>query len=311
MTMHNRALTLVAAAFLCANALTAGAAVQVGGVPALKVTAPNGKISTLIGSIHVGVQELRQPATEILFKDARLYVVESVPGDGPNPPQRQLTYGLLDGDKLQPAPWAKWMGSAEQSLFTQRLQCTGKLPPNVPLDKAAAVLLSMGNPLTAYEIAIRRCSPPGVPSRDDLLKAAADRAGVRTVGLERQFDVEPLRQLVPDSIYVRLMKLALAPDNELAMQSTVRALNAGDYDTVLSGLSAGVPPDDAVLFQRVMLDTRNAAWMSRLEGYLRPGAAVVNVGAAHLGGDRGLIALLRARGYKVETVGLLGETLPD
>jgi hypothetical protein len=39
-----------------------------------------------------------------------------------------------------------------------------------------------------------------------------------------------------------------------------------------------------------------------LLGYLDDGDAIVNVGAAHIGGMKGLVSLLKARGYKVEPV---------
>lgn len=53
-----------------------------------------------------------------------------------------------------------------------------------------------------------------------------------------------------------------------------------------------------------MVDDRNQAWMPRLIRYLDEGDAFVNVGAAHIPGKNGLVSLLRARGYRVETVRL-------
>ena len=53
----------------------------------------------------------------------------------------------------------------------------------------------------------------------------------------------------------------------------------------------------------IFLNKRNASWISRLEGYLgKTEHVMVLVGAGHLGGDTGVIALLKAKGSKVQQV---------
>ena len=50
-----------------------------------------------------------------------------------------------------------------------------------------------------------------------------------------------------------------------------------------------------------LLAARNRRWMPKIEQYLRSSQIYfVVVGAAHMGGPEGLLALLRARGYKIE-----------
>jgi uncharacterized protein YbaP (TraB family) len=50
-----------------------------------------------------------------------------------------------------------------------------------------------------------------------------------------------------------------------------------------------------------LLTNRNRNWIPKLEGYMRSGKTYFAVaGAAHMGGEEGVVALLRARGYKVE-----------
>jgi uncharacterized protein YbaP (TraB family) len=50
-----------------------------------------------------------------------------------------------------------------------------------------------------------------------------------------------------------------------------------------------------------MLVDRNRDWLPKLEAlFARRGRAFVVVGAAHLIGPDGLLAMLRARGYTVE-----------
>jgi uncharacterized protein YbaP (TraB family) len=57
---------------------------------------------------------------------------------------------------------------------------------------------------------------------------------------------------------------------------------------------------DPQMYQRLLV-ARNRNWMPKLEAlFNRPGRAFVVVGAAHLVGPDGLIALLQAKGYRVE-----------
>lgn len=52
---------------------------------------------------------------------------------------------------------------------------------------------------------------------------------------------------------------------------------------------------------RRIVDLRNRDWLPKIEGYLRSGQTYfVVVGAGHMGGPNGLLALLRARGCKIE-----------
>jgi len=54
------------------------------------------------------------------------------------------------------------------------------------------------------------------------------------------------------------------------------------------------------LGQRI-LEARNRRWIPKIESYLHSGQTYfVVVGAAHMGGPEGLLALLKARGYKIE-----------
>jgi uncharacterized protein YbaP (TraB family) len=50
-----------------------------------------------------------------------------------------------------------------------------------------------------------------------------------------------------------------------------------------------------------LLANRNRKWVPKIEGYLRTGKTyLVVAGAAHMGGPNGVLALLRARGYRIE-----------
>ena len=57
---------------------------------------------------------------------------------------------------------------------------------------------------------------------------------------------------------------------------------------------------DPLMYQRLLVE-RNKNWMPKIEAlFARRGRALVVVGAAHLVGPDGLIAMLRAKGYTIE-----------
>jgi len=58
---------------------------------------------------------------------------------------------------------------------------------------------------------------------------------------------------------------------------------------------------DFLSLSRRLIDVRNRNWIPKIESYLRSGKTYfVVVGAGHMGGAGGLLALLRARGYAIE-----------
>jgi len=61
--------------------------------------------------------------------------------------------------------------------------------------------------------------------------------------------------------------------------------------------------DDEKFLAR-LIDDRNAAWIPKLEATFKEKPTFVAVGAGHLGGSKGVIKLLRAKGYDVTAVKL-------
>jgi hypothetical protein len=79
----------------------------------------------------------------------------------------------------------------------------------------------------------------------------------------------------------------------------VEAWRTGDVPNVerlvLSDLK-----QEPLLYQRLLVD-RNKNWLPKIEAlFSRRGHALVVVGAAHLVGPDGIVAILKAKGYTVE-----------
>jgi uncharacterized protein YbaP (TraB family) len=92
--------------------------------------------------------------------------------------------------------------------------------------------------------------------------------------------------------------ITLERDGAQALR-TLAAWRRGDAETVWRTTIEGYR-DFPALGER-MLGTRNRAWIPKIEGYLHSRQIYfVVVGAAHMGGPSGVLALLRARGYQIE-----------
>ncbi len=307
---RSRVALLLALSSLCAYATT------VPGVSVLKVTAPNGATSTIVATIHAPVDGLPQPAPSVMDGAAQ-YVVEGSTEVGPQPPQPDYMATLTPEAKaamitqamaglrsaggvpdLPPAPWAKSITPAQFALFRSRLICNG-VTTEANATQYSHLLLAFETAMPAYAVATRPCARAGLVSRDDQMARAAKKYGIPLTVLESQVDAEAKRKAVPESVYRDSVYWALSDAEPGAVRAVADAIAQGDYDRALAGSMAGISSADAKTFQDLMVTSRNKAWVPVLAPILQKGRAVIVVGAAHLGGPQGLIALLRSIGYRV------------
>jgi uncharacterized protein len=90
-----------------------------------------------------------------------------------------------------------------------------------------------------------------------------------------------------------------AGQEETGAGSMIKAWRHGDADGLTNMLQESFR--DFPSLGKRLIDVRNRNWIPRIEGYLRSGKTYfVVVGAGHMGGPSGLLAMLRARGYGIE-----------
>jgi len=120
-------------------------------------------------------------------------------------------------------------------------------------------------------------------------------------GLETaEFQISRFDELSPilqERLLVQTLKeMAETPDS---VTKAADAWKAGDVE----GVQALVVDDmksDPAMYQRLLVE-RNRLWIPKLEALLaRPRPSFVVVGAAHLVGNDSVIAMLRAKGYRIE-----------
>jgi uncharacterized protein YbaP (TraB family) len=149
----------------------------------------------------------------------------------------------------------------------------------------------------------------GLPEVDESFTRIAEAHHAPVVALESVDEQLSAIRSIPASLAANLLK----------SEARGGALADGGYQTLLSlyeqkrparaiaildaapGLTDDERQAEADLTRRLLSD-RNETMVSRAEPLLKQGSAFIAVGALHLTGKRGLIELLRARGYRVTDV---------
>jgi uncharacterized protein len=108
-----------------------------------------------------------------------------------------------------------------------------------------------------------------------------------SISLEEQAQMllESVRNIHDDS---KEMKRLLQFYNDQNLDSLNALFEQGDYDLANHETS--------------LLDNRNRKWIPIMEEYMKKAPSFFAVGAGHLGGKNGVIALLRSRGYTLKAV---------
>jgi uncharacterized protein YbaP (TraB family) len=124
-------------------------------------------------------------------------------------------------------------------------------------------------------------------------------AGRRRVALETQAEQLAMFNALPESAQRMMLERALT--NRDAFVATMRAWEAGNVRALAASLEPGV--GEAPELQRTLVVERNVRWAGWIARRMRvPGRVLVAVGAGHLVGRDSVVAMLGARGVRVERV---------
>ncbi len=172
--------------------------------------------------------------------------------------------------------------------------------------------------LETWFLIVALSSPPcerqrrnlGLISVDEKIGLAAQKSGKAPVGLEKLEDqIAVLRRIGGFNPSLALIQVARSQSEVADMRETMTQAYIGDrlgelaalarLSEVLAGQPATIGHDS---FSRALLDDRNEVMRERALPLLEKGGAFIAVGALHLPGERGLVALLKSSGYNVNVV---------
>jgi uncharacterized protein YbaP (TraB family) len=135
---------------------------------------------------------------------------------------------------------------------------------------------------------------------DEFLTRRAQANSKPAFGLETAREHSAVFSGLTDKQSEALLLINLIPQSGVGDRSSIMAAwRRGDVDALARMTRESFA--DFPAFGVRIIGARNRNWMPKVEEYLRGGKTYfVVVGAAHLGGGDGLLALLRARGYRLE-----------
>lgn len=266
--------------------------------------------SYLIGTLHVGKKDRMLPAAfQAALRQSAQLAVETEAADEDyllaHPDEAQRIVAIM----LHNRPLKDTVGHARLAAVRERFAGSpveGMLP-SLQADSLLApwvVSFYLDYVMLPPNYALEQ----GV---DRLLMQAAKQQGKPIVGLEDgTAALSILREQLPDEVAVRGIDDFFAHEAQLRRE-TQAMLN--DYEqgrisqmwhqTHGAAAVRYVNPQDRAQMQRLadelLLAQRNRNWMPKLLALLPERSHTVAVGAAHLFGEYGLIALLRQNGYTV------------
>jgi uncharacterized protein len=259
-----------------------------------KVTGPVGAVY-LVGSVHLLTKDYYplSPALDTAFKDSDLLVEEADLGEleAPASQVKLLTHGLLPGDQSLD----KVVSASTYALVTKRVGDLGM--PIEPLKRFKPWMLA----LTLVELEWQKAGFDASLGLDRHFFDRAKAEGKAMQGLETvEYQLSLFDGMTMEE-QDRLLAQSLTDlDKERASAITLSdAWKAGDAAAVERIVLDDVK-DDPVMYDRLLV-SRNRDWLPKIDALLaRNGRAFVVVGAAHLVGPDGLLAMFRAKGDKVD-----------
>lgn len=139
-----------------------------------------------------------------------------------------------------------------------------------------------------------------IESYETFFTSKAAEANIPLAGLETvEFQVGIFDQIPQDLQLEELGKLVTNNDSQRELQNMMSAYQSEDIDALDKVMNDSEMMSD---YRSILLDDRNKSWVPKMEEAMKRNSVFVAVGAGHLGGEFGLIPLLRKAGYSVEPI---------
>jgi uncharacterized protein YbaP (TraB family) len=250
------------------------------------IEAAGGKVSHILGTRHVGVELAKfPPVVASALHAAKLAVFEVAPGDEPD----RHTPDVALAKQLGPDLWAHYTELVGK-------QMAAGLQDGRPEVALIGMMIMYENVGATLDLEIEReVKIAKIPAQ------GLETAAFQDALIEKLFDLRMLRATIKGT--KDRHELADESGKDLGQYCAGSDETAGlEDDTRKQLLADGYTEAELASIDDQMVFARNASWIPKLEQLLVSGDVFIAVGADHLIGDRGVVALLRKRGFKVTRV---------
>ena len=255
----------------------------------------------LFGSLHILPQNFRWRSPEIdsAIAASDIFVFE-VPVDD-EAIARQKEFIVKNGLLPSGASLRKVLNRIEFDTYSRILLGAGLKPEHFTRYRPwlAAVIVGL-----AY---VHRRDITDLTGVDDEIIEQAQNDGKELRYLEKIEDQMKLLVMGDDVAQIKALKRQLVslPKSVSRTEELVHTWAEGDADRFTALMEQNFTGH--VEAQDLLISNRNRNWVPAVTDLLASGrTAMVTVGAAHIGGSKGLISLVCGAGYKVERVGTNG-----
>ncbi len=259
------------------------------------------QVITLVGTMHIGISPNEIPKGLWTRLDAADTVVTEVDLAGMNGTLVRRYLVLPEKDNLQnlmgPADWTKFKGLIQQAfphIPESQLQRMTPLAACSNLMLAEAQLAQKAS--AAQGEAVKNVRDEVSMDQYIIEKSREKKKALKTFEtLEEQFDflgkvftLEQLREMLAES-----------EENRQYYMQLTKSFKDGDSETIDS-MVAMMPAD----LRESLLDQRNENWGRKMPAVLGTKNTFIAVGAAHLGGKKGLLNILEKQGFQLRPLKL-------
>lgn len=261
-----------------------------------EIKSPQGKVSHVFGTYHLfGPAYLKtRPKVKEAFEKAKTVVVETVVDSS-------KMQALAMQGSMAPKSLRQMLDSTEYSLVREEfLKKTGM---DIIMFDSFKPMYAMAN--YSMSLAIKEMGDDYVPAKatiDMALAILGKKMGKKVVGLESMEEQMAILfdYATPEEQAVELVQLI--KDSVETKEMTKKLLATYKAEDLNGMLALSLQEQSMALDMSVLLEERNKNWIAPLMKLLDEGDVFIAVGALHLPGESGVLALLKREGYAISPI---------
>jgi uncharacterized protein YbaP (TraB family) len=255
-----------------------------------KLEAPSGKVSYLLGTIHTDDQRVTDFSPKLMeaFNQTDVFMMETLP------PRDPSIFMLQQGTVAEMLTEKEFDQVRELADFhAMHIEAAMRMKPWL-----LAVIFDLPKPKSLY-------------SMDELLMAKAEEKSKTIKGLEKtsdHFSVLDSISLDDQLVMLRAVLKRSQRDKERDFEKLLKTYQSGDLKKISAldeDITGGMLPKALWQSMKVkLIDERNVGMADGLIANASENSVFAAVGAAHLGGEGGILSRLTNAGYKISPVKL-------